>query len=142
MMRQCFLTILRYLRYCSILEPLHRIFFPTKRLSMPSSLSYTLFDQKPTAMRTLFSGLLHPPLKQGFIAVFLSCFCCHFYCCFVNSMTLCGHSYHTLNKLPILLFHLLYRAFNARTFSSGQFCSFFLIQICLPEPMYLFPQIF
>ena len=52
------------------------------------------------------------------------CLSCHFYYYFPNSLTLCGHTCHTfyiipLKNLPLLLFHLFYPTFNARTFSSG-----------------------
>ena len=136
----CLLTILWDLLYCSFLKLLHIIWLPQRG-----------------CWRHCLSILLSLPnnkhscciLRQvGAFLQYYCRFCCHFYCCFPNSLTLCGHNCHNgyiyLEELSILFvtfilpvvqwYNLIFRFILFPCFSS--------VQLCLPKLTCLFLQIF
>ena len=147
MTRRCLLTVLRYILHCSLLELIQRMWLPQRgcwrhRLSLFLSLPN---NQQPFG---LFFHICCIPSWSGDFLQSYFCFYCNFCCCFLNSLTLCGRNFHTCYIFPwrtcYSCFSIIFPAFNARTFSTGSFfpCLFSSVQFCLPEPTYLFLQIF
>ena len=144
MTHRCLLTIIRHQIHCSLLKILHRMWLPRRVFNIIVFLFSFLFQTINRAMAS-FSTVVAFPIEAGFLAVLLLIILLFLLLYPQKSYTLSPYLPHLLH-LPLknLLFLLLHfsPAFNDTTFSSDSdfYCVFF-VQICLPEPRYLFLQV-
>ena len=122
MMQCCLLTIIWDIIHCSILELLQRMCLPWRGYQRHciSIFISSLNNQQPCI---LFYHSYCIPHWSGYFFQSYCCFCCNFYCCSPNSLTLCVRTCHNFHILPWRNFHSC--------------CYFSFIQFSMLEPSLL-----
>ena len=120
---------------------------PTKRLSASPYFYFPFISQQPTSLWPIFPQLLHPHRSGVFLHSYCR-FCCHFYCCSHYSLTLYRHTCHNCYICTWNNCHSCCSIYFFRSSTLEPSLPVYLfpvissVQFCIPEPAYLFLQIF
>ena len=141
------LTIIRDLLHCYLLELIHRMWIPKRGCQRHCHCIFLSSPNNQLSCILLPHSCCITDLTRAFFQYYC-CFCCHFYCCFPNILTICSRIYHNFYILPrrtchsCCYFYFLRRSTLEPLLLVQPFTVFLVFQFCLPEPTYIFLQIF